>query len=657
MLLGKLRAIVLFEHQCFAGFEGEHSDPSSRAGFERLRADAGDIEAQIVFFTGDFDSHRATVLPGEFAAAREAFVRALKALDGEHRAVFDDHNLADLKAGDFLGDAKAKCHVLQLVRGELRTETETAGGHQWFEPRNGFDEFDPVFFQFVGDRTKNGVGVPFFDFEEERHRPQVGTEIEKIFGSDLPDHDALMNIAAGEGGNHLGKLADLEPDDFVHQRGQCGIGLSIKRDGDKAFDTQCAGLPGENQWQETIAGNHSQGVELSHASWLRLPFSGMKKTCLIFCRYCPRLGQTAGFVNWRVLREARICKIQQNSDVMVCKLLETREFAEVCVNEIRNNDFWAALPRLNFNGMKTQAQQLTHLDTSSVWKSDIAGEKASKKSLPGIKLVTTVATVALVLAAGLSIRLYWAGKRTLQALAEQLNGNTAAADALHQTRGWAWQMAEAAVGGAVGLFLVTLACGWWLRWRWSKRHVTTVSELEKNTSRLMSKLAESKVLEDEAQRQRIDLEARLHNISQTYAALERDLDARKQAERDLALQAQQLERSKDVLELHVQARTQEMHKMQRRTEMILNSAGEGICSFDLQGRATFVNPAAAKITGWKADELIGKSEEIIFFPAKPKAAKGGSSLAMDGRGNILPEQIFLPEERGHFSRGIPAHTD
>ena len=201
-------------------------------------------------------------------------------------------------------------------------------------------------------------------------------------------------------------------------------------------------------------------------------------------------------------------------------------------------------------------------------------------------------------------------------------------------------MTLTAVGGAAGLFLVTLACGWWLRWRWTKRHSTTVSELEKSHSKLLSKFAESKVLEDESQRLRIDLETRLHNISQTYAALEKDLDARKQAERDLALQAQQLERSKDVLELHVQARTQEMHKMQRRTEMILNSAGEGICSFDLQGRATFVNPAAARITGWKADELIGKSEEIIFFPAKPKSAKGGPSLATDERGNILPEQIF-----------------
>jgi len=62
--------------------------------------------------------------------------------------------------------------------------------------------------------------------------------------------------------------------------------------------------------------------------------------------------------------------------------------------------------------------------------------------------------------------------------------------------------------------------------------------------------------------------------------------------------------------------------LQKRNELILTSAGEGICGFDLQGRAIFVNPAAAKITGWKVDELMAKSEEVIFLSAKTKFSKG-----------------------------------
>ena len=54
------------------------------------------------------------------------------------------------------------------------------------------------------------------------HRPQIGPEIVKIFRRDLADHDALLDAAVGEGGNHFGKLADLEPDDVVHERASAG---------------------------------------------------------------------------------------------------------------------------------------------------------------------------------------------------------------------------------------------------------------------------------------------------------------------------------------------------------------------------------------------------------------------------------------------------
>ena len=41
-------------------------------------------------------------------------------------------------------------------------------------------------------------------------------------------------------------------------------------------------------------------------------------------------------------------------------------------------------------------------------------------------------------------------------------------------------------------------------------------------------------------------------------------------------------------------------------ELLLNSVGEGIYGFDLSGNAVFINPAAERMTGWKAEELIGK---------------------------------------------------
>jgi PAS domain S-box-containing protein len=42
-------------------------------------------------------------------------------------------------------------------------------------------------------------------------------------------------------------------------------------------------------------------------------------------------------------------------------------------------------------------------------------------------------------------------------------------------------------------------------------------------------------------------------------------------------------------------------------ELILNAAGEGIYGVDVHGRCTFVNPAAARMTGHEVEELLGTS--------------------------------------------------
>lgn len=48
-----------------------------------------------------------------------------------------------------------------------------------------------------------------------------------------------------------------------------------------------------------------------------------------------------------------------------------------------------------------------------------------------------------------------------------------------------------------------------------------------------------------------------------------------------------------------------LHDLSYRNSLILDSVGEGICGVDRDGNATFVNPAAAKMLGYTADELLG----------------------------------------------------
>jgi len=48
-------------------------------------------------------------------------------------------------------------------------------------------------------------------------------------------------------------------------------------------------------------------------------------------------------------------------------------------------------------------------------------------------------------------------------------------------------------------------------------------------------------------------------------------------------------------------------EFERENHLILNAVGEGIYGVDTEGNTTFVNPAAERILGWKASDLIGKN--------------------------------------------------
>jgi PAS domain S-box-containing protein len=56
----------------------------------------------------------------------------------------------------------------------------------------------------------------------------------------------------------------------------------------------------------------------------------------------------------------------------------------------------------------------------------------------------------------------------------------------------------------------------------------------------------------------------------------------------------------------------ELERMMNRNQLILESAGEGIYGLDMQGRTTFANPAAEKMLGYKAEELIGKPQHALI---------------------------------------------
>jgi PAS domain S-box-containing protein len=136
--------------------------------------------------------------------------------------------------------------------------------------------------------------------------------------------------------------------------------------------------------------------------------------------------------------------------------------------------------------------------------------------------------------------------------------------------------------------------------------------------------AERLLRETEAQ-----LQDRLTDLTRKLMTLGSELDQRKKYEKNLSEQRLSLESSKTVLELHVQERTLAVQQLQQRHELILNSAGDGICGLDMNGKVAFVNPAVACLTGWSREELIGKTEAEVFHgnnSAPPSKKRRGADF-------------------------------
>ena len=56
---------------------------------------------------------------------------------------------------------------------------------------------------------------------------------------------------------------------------------------------------------------------------------------------------------------------------------------------------------------------------------------------------------------------------------------------------------------------------------------------------------------------------------------------------------------------------QRLERANRQNEALLNSAADGIYGLDIQGRITFVNPAAAAVTGYSVEETLGRREHDL----------------------------------------------
>lgn len=75
-----------------------------------------------------------------------------------------------------------------------------------------------------------------------------------------------------------------------------------------------------------------------------------------------------------------------------------------------------------------------------------------------------------------------------------------------------------------------------------------------------------------------------------------------------------------IISPYVEARDRtvdELCQAGRQNKLILEAAGEGIFGLDREGKTTFINPAAARMLGWRAEELIGRVNHDIAHHTRP----------------------------------------
>ena len=97
-----------------------------------------------------------------------------------------------------------------------------------------------------------------------------------------------------------------------------------------------------------------------------------------------------------------------------------------------------------------------------------------------------------------------------------------------------------------------------------------------------------------------------------------------------------------------------LEQLSRQHEMVLKSAGEGIFGLDLDGNATFVNPAAARITGWKVEELVGRPQHNVLHHTKtdgspyPREECPIHAALEDGTTQSRDEEVFWRKDGTSF---------
>jgi PAS domain S-box-containing protein len=242
-------------------------------------------------------------------------------------------------------------------------------------------------------------------------------------------------------------------------------------------------------------------------------------------------------------------------------------------------------------------------------------ETAAVEVSAALRRATWLSALILIATLTLSAGIYFSGKQAMPERQGSPSGKSASST-FELFRGFdriALGVGELIIVGGIGALIPLVTAARRRLNAEAEKHARESHDWQVTLAGLQSQVVELRRNNNAWRTTEEKLAAQVNFLGADNARLQEELNKRNRSERMLTQRRQELESSKSVLEMHVQARTEELQSLQRRYEMILNSAGEGICGLDLEGRASFVNPAMAKLAGCPASELIGKTEQEIFL--------------------------------------------
>jgi PAS domain S-box-containing protein len=253
--------------------------------------------------------------------------------------------------------------------------------------------------------------------------------------------------------------------------------------------------------------------------------------------------------------------------------------------------------------------------------------------LPAVAVVLLVLLVGTVMVGGL-----WIHGSISHLLSQQFEGGPTilASDTSRRLKLLGHlQLAGTLFTSTCGMALIAFAVAGLRRVEahWARIGAKQNENWDKITRELRIQLSERKDLDIARAEQFDEFKVRMERAEKAYATVKEELDGRKLADEVMSQQRRELTRSKDVLELHVQARAQQLQKLQRAYELILNSAGEGICGLDMEGKVTFANPTAARMLGVQVSEMVGRPATEVFpdfvQTGKPSSNPDGAQLPVE----------------------------